>query len=279
MDRPLHLDSLPVAVPTTAATDPLAQPVLGVIIPACNEAATIGPLLQSVLSRPCVRQVIVVDDGSLDGTSGAARRATADPRLLILRHPMRQGKGAAVRTALASVEAPIVVIQDADLEYDPADYPRLIGPIIAGRADAVYGVRGLNGYTAHSYWAVRGDRFVTGIANILFNVYMRDLETGMKVMPTEIMRRLSLRRSGFDIEPEITARLLRLGYRIHEVPVSYYARTGVQGKKFTWREWVRAITTLVAIRLASPQRLFGELTPVPASQPLERNPTGPGAAA
>ncbi|TMD19143.1 MAG: glycosyltransferase family 2 protein [Chloroflexi bacterium] len=148
-----------------------------------------------------------------------------DPRVVLLRHDRNMGKGAAIRTGLGAVTAPVVVIQDADLEYDPVDYPKLIGPILEGRADVVYGVRGFAGQTAYSYWFVRGNRLVTTATNILFNCYIQDMETGFKVMRTSLMRRLGLSGNRFDIEPEITGRVLRLGYRIHEVPIDYYARS------------------------------------------------------
>jgi len=231
--------------------------VLGVIIPVFNEAATLERVLRRVLSQTCVRQVVVVDDGSADGSVEIAGRFTADPRVQMRRHRANQGKGAAIRTGLNNITAPIVIVQDADLEYDPADYSRIIAPIVEGRADAVYGVRGFSGETAYSYWFVVGNRLVTTATNVLFNCYIRDMETGFKAMRTELMRRLRLSGKRFDIEPEITGRLLRLGYRIHEVPIVYYARTREEGKKLTWMDGVRAIGTLVRLRLTSSRRLFG----------------------
>jgi len=231
--------------------------VLGVIVPVFNEAATLERVLQRVLSQTCVQQVVVVDDASADGSAEVAGRFTGDPRVQLQRHRVNKGKGAAIRTGLKEVTAPIVIVQDADLEYDPADYSRIIGPILEGRADAVYGVRGFSGGTAYSYWFVVGNRLVTTFTNVLFNCYIRDMETGFKAMRTELMRRLRLSGKRFDIEPEITARLLRLGYRIHEVPIVYYARTREDGKKLTWMDGVRAVGTLVRLRLASSRRLFG----------------------
>ena len=231
--------------------------VLGVIIPAFNEARTIERVLRRVLLQPCVQQVVVVDDASVDGTAEVAGRFTGDPRVQVQRQTVNQGKGAAIRTGLAQITAPIVIVQDADLEYDPADYPKIIAPIEEGRADAVYGVRGFSGETAYSYWFVVGNRLVTLVTNVLFNCYIRDMETGFKAMRTELMRRLRLSGKRFDIEPEITARLLRLGYRIHEVPIVYYARTREEGKKLTWMDGVRAIGTLLRLRLTPYHRLFG----------------------
>ena len=231
---------------------------LGVIIPAFNERATIGRVLRRVLLQECVEQVVVVDDSSTDGTFEAVTACADDPRISIRRHPRNLGKGAAIRTGLEAITAPVVIIQDADLEYDPVDYPKLIRPILDGRADVVYGVRGFAGQTAYSYWFVKGNQLVTTATNILFNCYIQDMETGFKAMRTSLMRRLNLRGNRFDIEPEITGRVLRLGYRIHEVPIDYYARSRSEGKKLTWKDGVKALLTLGRIRIASRRRLFGE---------------------
>lgn len=232
-------------------------PTLAVMVPAFNEAATIGRVLRRVLLQECVQQVVVVDDCSTDQTFEVVQAFLNDSRVTLLRHPRNRGKGAAVRTALEAVTAPIVVIQDADLEYDPVDYPKLIGPILEGRADVVYGVRGFGGQTAYSYWFVKGNQLVTTATNILFNCYIHDMETGYKAMRTSLMRRLGLSGNRFDIEPEISGRVLRLGYRIHEVSIDYYARSRAEGKKLTWRDGVKALFTLARIRLASDRRLFG----------------------
>ncbi len=227
-------------------------------MPAYNEAGTIERLLRRVLLQPCVGQVIVVDDGSTDDTFRIARGASHDSRLTITRQPANRGKGAAIRSALELVATPIVIIQDGDMEYDPLDYAKLIHPIIEGRADVVYGVRGFAGQTAYSYWFVKGNQLVTTAANILFNCYIQDLETGFKAMRSSLMRRLRLSANRFEIEPEITGRILRLGYRIHEVPIDYYARSRAEGKKLSWRDGVKALIKLLQIRLTSKRRLFGE---------------------
>jgi dolichol-phosphate hexosyltransferase len=245
---------------TRMSREPLsaAQAQLGVIIPAFNEERTLAGVLRRVLVQPCVQQLVVVDDCSTDGTFEVARSFAKDSRLVLRRHPVNRGKGAAIRTALDAVTAPLVIIQDADMEYDPADYGKLLAPILAGRADVVYGVRGFASHTAYSYWFVLGNRLVTTATNILFNCYIQDMETGFKVMRTDLMRRLRLGGRRFDIEPEITGRVLRLGYRIHEVPIEYYARSRAEGKKLTWRDGVKALVTLLKIRAASQRRLFGE---------------------
>lgn len=235
--------------------------MLGVIIPAYNEERSVEHVILRVLREHSVQQVVVVDDCSGDGTLAAARRCAGDPRVTVKHHDVNRGKGAAIRTGLEAITTPLVVIQDADLEYDPADYDRLISPILRGRADVVYGVRGFAGQSAYSYWFVIGNRLVTTATNILFNCYIQDMETGFKVMRTSLMRRLGMRGDRFDIEPQITGRILRLGYRIYEVPIEYAARTRAQGKKLTWRDGVKALFVLLRIRLSTERSLFG--TPDP----------------
>ena len=240
---------------------PRVEQVLGVIVPAYNEEKSLAKVLTRVLQEPIVKQVVVVDDCSTDHTFGVARKFSSDRRVTLLHHETNMGKGAAIRTGLSSVAAPLVIIQDADLEYDPSDYSKLVSPILRERADVVYGVRGFAGHSAYSYWFVIGNRLVTTATNILFNCYIQDMETGFKVMRTSLMQRLGLRGNRFDIEPEITGRVLRLGYRIYEIPIEYTARTRAQGKKLTWRDGVKALVTLLRIRLTSYQGLFGAHDP------------------
>ncbi len=242
------------------------EPVLGVIIPAFNEERSLELVVRRVLQESSVQQVVIVDDCSTDGTLAAARRCVGDSRVAVKTHATNQGKGAAIRTGLAAITAPLVIIQDADLEYDPADYGKLISPILRGRADVVYGIRGFAGHSAYSYWFVIGNRMVTTATNILFNCYIQDMETGYKVMRTSLLRRLGLRGDRFDVEPEITGRILRLGYRIYEVPIDYAARTRAQGKKLTWRDGVMALLVLLRIRLSTDQSLFGQPDPYHAER-------------
>jgi glycosyltransferase involved in cell wall biosynthesis len=233
--------------------------VLSVMIPAFNEERTLDLILKHVLERPEVGEVIAVDDGSSDGTwaimSGYAER---DSRVRAFRQEANSGKGAALRRAIAEIRMPFALVQDADLEYDPRDYPNLLHPLVEGRADVVYGVRGFAGQTAFSFWFVMGNRAVTFAANVLFDCYISDLESGYKALRADLWRRLNLQGSRFEIEPDITARVLRLGYRIHEVPIRYYARSRAEGKKLTWRDGLRAITKLIALRLTPYKRLFGQ---------------------
>lgn len=235
-----------------------SERVLSVMIPAFNEERTLELILKHVLERPEVGEVIAVDDGSTDATWAIMSRcAERDSRVRAFRQEKNQGKGAALRRAIAEARMPFALVQDADLEYDPRDYPTLIQPLVEGRADVVYGVRGFAGQTAFSFWFVMGNKLVTLAANVLFDSYISDLESGYKALRTELWRRLNLEGNRFEIEPDITARVLRLGYRIHEVPIRYYARSRADGKKLTWTDGVRAINRIVRIRLTSYRRLFG----------------------
>jgi len=228
------------------------------MIPAFNEERTLELILKHVLERPEVGELIAVDDGSTDGTWAIMSRfAARDPRVRAFRLEPNQGKGAALRRAIAEIRMPFAVVQDADLEYDPRDYPTLLQPLVEGRADVVYGVRGFAGQTAFSFWFVMGNKAVTFAANVLFDCYISDLESGYKALRADLWRRLNLQGNRFDIEPDITARVLRLGYRIHEVPIRYYARSRAEGKKLTWLDGLRAIGQLVRLRLASYRGLFG----------------------
>ena len=228
------------------------------MIPAFNEERTLELILKHVLERPEVGELIAVDDGSTDGTWAIMSRfAARDPRVRAFRLETNQGKGAALRRAIAEIRMPFAVVQDADLEYDPRHYPTQLQPLVEGRADVVYGVRGFAGQTAFSFWFVMGNKAVTFAANVLFDCYISDLESGYKALRADLWRRLNLQGNRFDIEPDITARVLRLGYRIHEVPIRYYARSRAEGKKLTWLDGLRAIGQLVRLRLASYRGLFG----------------------
>ena len=232
--------------------------VLSVMMPIYNEERSLPTILAHVLARPEVGEVIAVDDGSEDRTYDILEDAArCDRRVRPLRQPSNRGKGAALQRAIHELRCPFALVQDADLEYDPRDYPLLLEPLLEGRADAVYGVRGFGGHTAYSFWFVVGNKTVTLASNVLFDAYISDMETGYKVLRSDLWAALGLRAKRFEIEPEITARVLRLGYRIHEVPIHYYARSREEGKKLTWVDGVRAIWALMRLRLASERRLFG----------------------
>ena len=232
--------------------------LLAVLMPAYNEEATIEIILNHVLTQREVGQVIAIDDGSQDRTwSILLEAAKRDARVLPLRQEKNSGKGAALRRAIGEISRPFATVQDADLEYDPRDYPLLLAPLVEGRADVVYGVRGFASHSSYSFWFVIGNNLVNLFTNLLFDCYISDVETGYKLMRSELWKELRLTGHRFDIEPEITARLLRLGYRIHEVPIRYYARSREQGKKLTWRDGVRALATLLRLRLTPERALFG----------------------
>jgi glycosyltransferase involved in cell wall biosynthesis len=233
--------------------------ILSVMMPVYNEARTVEIILRHTLSRPEVRDVTVVDDGSTDGTWDILSAiAGEDPRIRLLRQERNQGKGAALRLAIEHLTAPFGLVQDADLEYDPEDYPVLLQPLVNGRADAVNGVRGFGAHTAYSYWFVKGNQWLTTAANIMFDCYVSDLLSGYKVLRTDLWRRLDLRSSGFEVETEIVAKVVRLGYRFHEVPITYITRSRAEGKKIQVRDGLRILRTLAAVRFGRMRRMFGE---------------------
>jgi glycosyltransferase involved in cell wall biosynthesis len=224
---------------------------LSVLMPAYNEAATVERALAAVLATSQEKEVILVDDGSTDGTREIITRLGEDHgQVQVLFHQQNQGKGAAVRTALAAATGDVVLIQDCDLEYDPNDYAKLLEPIERGEAQVVFGSRAFASHTSYSFWFVVGNKLVTMATNILFNCYISDMETCYKVMPLEVARQLRLTARGFELEPQITGGLLNLGYQIYEVPVNYKARTREQGKKLVWKDGVRAVQTLVRVRMS-----------------------------
>jgi glycosyltransferase involved in cell wall biosynthesis len=234
---------------------PMDAPFLSVLMPALNEGRTISQVLDAVLASPVDLELILVDDGSTDRTWELMEaRAASNPRVRAYRHQVNQGKGAAIRTALQHARGAVVLIQDADLEYDPADYPALLEPIRSGRATVVYGSRAFSSHTAYSYWYVIGNRLVTLATNVIYNCYLSDMETGYKVLPREVALSLELEARGFELEPEITAKLLRSGHRIYEVPISYAARSRAEGKKLTAMDGVRAIRALARYRGWRPLR-------------------------
>ena len=218
---------------------------LSILMPVYNEQDRLGEALKRALgvSYPCEIELVVVDDGSADRTPEILDRCD-DPRLHTVRHTRNQGKGAAIRTAAASAAGDYMVILDADLEYDPNDIPRLLEPVLAGKATVVYGNRTFGCHAAYSFWYVMGNKGVTLAANILFNSYIGDLETCFKLMPIELYRSLDVRSKGFGMEAEVTGKLLRRRVRPYEIPISYTARTREQGKKITWKDRVQALWIL-----------------------------------
>jgi glycosyltransferase involved in cell wall biosynthesis len=224
-------------------------PKLSVLIPVHNEERTLERLLITVEQQPEVSELVIVDDGSTDTTPEILAARTYSIPTRLVRHETNRGKGAAIRTAIVHATGEVAVVQDADLEYDPSEYPRLLAGLDRPGIDAVYGTRTFAAHSAYSFWFVMGNKGVTLCNNLLFNSYLSDLETCYKLMPLKLWRELGLRSCGFEIEPEITAKLLKRGHRIFEVPISYAARSRAEGKKLTWRDGVRAVATLARIRL------------------------------
>jgi glycosyltransferase involved in cell wall biosynthesis len=220
---------------------------VSVLIPAYNEAATIGEVLRRIALLDLDAQVIVVDDGSTDDTAAIAEAAGAT----VVRQPNR-GKGAAIRAAIPLIEGEIAVIQDADMEYDPAEVPSLIEPIVKGSADVVFGSRLSGGRPQRVYlfWHLVGNRFLSLLTCVLFNTTLSDMETGYKAFRSEVIKSLDLRENKFGIEPEITGKVCKRKLRIYELPISYYGRSYDEGKKLTWRDGFRAVWVLLRVRLA-----------------------------
>ena len=221
------------------------------VIPAYNEEATIAEVLERVEALDLEQQVIVVDDGSTDDTPEILKRWN-DGRdgKVVLRQPNR-GKGAAIRAAIPHVDGDIAVIQDADLEYDPADVPALIEPIERGVADVVFGSRLTGGrpQRAYLFWHLVGNRLLSLVTNVLYNTTLHDMETGYKAFRSDVLRSLDLRSDDFAIEPEITAKVCKRKLRIYELPISYYGRSYAEGKKITWRDGFKALWVLIRVRV------------------------------
>lgn len=221
---------------------------LSVLIPLYNEASTIGEVLRTVLAQPMVLEVIVVDDASIDGSGDVVEAfAKTEPRVKLIRHSENAGKGAAIHTAIRNVKGDVVIIQDADLEYDPAEYTRILAPISEGHADVVFGSRFI-GSEAHRvlyYWHALGNRALTLFSNMVTNLNLTDMECCYKAFRREVIQKFEIEEQRFGIEPEITAKVAKLGVRIYEVSVSYRGRTYAEGKKIGWKDGVRAIVAIV----------------------------------
>ncbi|HEX7143713.1 MAG TPA: glycosyltransferase family 2 protein [Gaiellaceae bacterium] len=221
------------------------------LVPAYNEAATIVELLDRVWRLELEKQIVVVDDGSTDGTGELIEKWRSGREEVVFLRQENRGKGAAVRAAIPHADGEICVIQDADLEYDPADVPALIEPIVRGSADVVFGSRLSGGkpQRVYMFWHLVGNRFLSMLTNVLYNTTLSDMETGYKAFRTEILRSLDLRQNDFGIEPEITAKICKRKLRVYELPIAYYGRTYAEGKKITWRDGFKAIRVLLSVRL------------------------------
>jgi glycosyltransferase involved in cell wall biosynthesis len=229
--------------------------ILSVVIPCYNEARTVEGLVRRVRELPLQTEIVIVDDGSTDGTREILNRLKAEgvvDRLVL--QPQNRGKGAALRTGFAAATGDVVVVQDADLEYDPAELPGLLQPILQGKADAVYGSRFLGGpHRVHLFWHYAGNRGLTFLSNILTDLNLTDMETCYKMVRRDLLVTLPLKCDRFGIEPELTARLAQAGARIYEAPISYHGRTYAEGKKIGWKDGVAALWHIARANLLRPK--------------------------
>jgi len=222
--------------------------LLSIVIPAYNERATIRDVLDRVRATPWPKQIIVVDDGSTDGTAEVLASEAQRGDIEVIAHPRNLGKGAAMRSGFAHARGDVIIVQDADLEYDPADYPVLLAPIEKGLAKVVYGSRFLGPHRAMYFWHTVGNKLLTRTCNLLFDTTLTDMETGSKAFTADIVHSLPLRSNRWGFDPEITAKVLKRGYRIYEVPISYAGREFHEGKKITWKDGIIVFLTLLRYR-------------------------------
>ena len=244
-DGPLNGDTLMSRLPSI-----LRDPMLSVVMPVFNEAATVEDIVSRVLAVPLRIELIVVDDCSTDGTREALERLRETHGFTLLLQPRNQGKGAALRRGFAEASGDLVAVQDADLEYSPEELPMLIELICQGRADVVYGSRFLGRHRVFLFTHYLGNRLLTLVTNVLYNTMLSDMETCYKVMRIEVLRSMTLRSSGFGIEPELTAKIFKRGYRVYEVPITYDGRGYDEGKKIGWRDGVVALWVLLRYRFS-----------------------------
>jgi len=228
------------------------EPCLTAVMPVYNEAASVATVVELVLAQRPVRELIIVDDCSKDGTWDTLQSlASAEPRIKLFRHAINQGKGAALRTGISHATSQIVIVQDADLEYDPTEYYLLLEPILAGKADAVFGSRFQGGSGAHRvlyFWHSVGNRFLTLLSNMATDLNLTDMETGYKAFRRELIQSITIQENRFGFEPEITAKVAKARARIYEVGISYNGRTYAEGKKIGWRDGVQALWCIFKFR-------------------------------
>jgi glycosyltransferase involved in cell wall biosynthesis len=226
----------------------LANPLLSVVMPVYNEIGTVEEMIRRVRAVPLRTQLIVVDDRSTDGTRDLLTQLQKELGFTLLLQPQNLGKGSALQRGFEAVQGDLVVIQDADLEYSPEEFPQLIELICEGRADVVYGSRFLGRHRVFMFTHYAGNRLLTLLTNVLYNTMLSDMETCYKVMRTEVIRSMRLEENGFGIEPELTAKIFKRGYRVYEVPITYDGRGYEEGKKITWRDGVVALWVLLKYR-------------------------------
>jgi len=230
----------------------IKEMLLSIIIPVYNEVLTLEGLIEKVRSvdlslLKITTEIVVIDDCSQDGTLEVARKLAEEGKIRLIRHGKNQGKGGALQTGFLSAQGEIILIQDADLEYDPEEYPKLLRPIIEGKADVVYGSRFMGGepHRVLYFWHYVGNRFLTLLSNMMTNLNLTDMETCYKVFRSEVLRSISLKEKRFGFEPEVTAKVARLGCRIYEVGISYTGRTYNEGKKINWKDGARALWCII----------------------------------
>jgi len=233
---------------TRRPASPVVDPLLSVVMPAFNERETIEEIIRRVLAVPLRIELVVVDDASTDGTRDILQKLASALSFKLLLQPHNRGKGAALARGFAEVTGDIVVIQDADLEYSPEEYPELIELICTGRADVVYGSRFIGRHRVFLFTHFLGNRLLTLMTNVLYNTMLTDMETCFKAMRVEVLRSMTLRSERFGIEPELTAKIFKRGYRVYEVPITYDGRGYEEGKKITWKDGIVAVWTLLKYR-------------------------------
>jgi glycosyltransferase involved in cell wall biosynthesis len=222
---------------------------VSVVVPVYNEVRTIEEIISCVQAVPLEKEIIIVDDGSTDGTRPRLQEMSREKAVKVLYHERNQGKGAALRTGFGAATGNVILIQDADLEYNPREYPMLLQPIFDGKADVVYGSRFLSGpHRVLFFWHSVGNRLLTLLSNALSNLNLSDMETGYKAFRREILNEITIKSNRFGFEPEFTMKVAKRGLRIYEVPISYHGRTYAEGKKIDWRDGVKAIFALVWFR-------------------------------
>jgi glycosyltransferase involved in cell wall biosynthesis len=231
-----------------SARPALRDPLLSVVMPAYNERQTIEEIIRRVFAVPLKLELIVVDDCSTDGTRDVLQQLQRDLKFTLLLQPQNVGKGAALRAGFAQVRGDIAIVQDADLEYSPEEYPQLIELICTGRADVVYGSRFLGRHRVFLFVHYMGNRLLTLLTNVLYNTMLTDMETCFKAMHVDVLRSMTLKSNRFGIEPEITAKIFKRGYRVYEIPITYDGRGYDEGKKITWRDGLVALGVLLKYR-------------------------------
>ncbi len=225
--------------------------LLTVVVPAYNESTTISTVIERVRAVKIAKEIIIVDDGSTDGTGDLLNRYASDPDITVIRHAVNRGKGAALRSGIAAAKGEFVVIQDADLEYDPQEYPKLIQPLVDGVADAVYGSRFAGGesHRVLYFWHSVGNRFLTVLSNMLTDLNLTDMEVCYKVFRRQLIQAIEIEENRFGFEPEVTAKLARRRVRMYEVGITYHGRTYEEGKKIGWRDGLHAVWCILKYNL------------------------------